>query len=115
MASFTTAVYCAIRLGIDVIYYEYVEDALLMGCAALSLMLIAFGKKKRRWFSLSAVFLLFLEIYMSKEYWFDLAWRVYLLTAGSLLISIATANEWRCKHKTTLSKRLLRFMEDWEW
>lgn len=112
---FSASAYAVVRLGVDVVYLDQITDSLLMGVGALALLLGAFWHKKKRWFLLAFASLLFLAIYMTKDYWFNLAWWVYLLTVGMVLIGIATINEWCRKHDTSLAKKCGRFMEDWEW
>ena len=51
--------------------------------------------KKKQWFMLSAITLVAQCIYASRKFWISIAWWVYLLVAGAVLIVIAARNEYK--------------------
>ncbi|MDF2595948.1 MAG: hypothetical protein K0R69_2289, partial [Clostridia bacterium] len=110
-----TALVCLLRLGVDAVSYENAIDTLVIGISALAILLISFYYKRKSWFVLSTVTLVFLVLYMSKSFWLSLAWWIYLLVAGIILIGTAAANE-RFKGKdSNLVKKMGRWMSDWSW
>ncbi|WP_069998728.1 DUF2157 domain-containing protein [Cellulosilyticum sp. I15G10I2] len=113
--SLAVGIFCLIRLGVDAVIYENDIDTLIIALSALGILLVSFYLKRKRWFVLSAVTLVVLALYMSKSFWMSLAWWIYLLGAGIILISIAAVNE-RIKGKSTsLVEKVGRFMSDWSW
>ena len=113
--SLLTALVCLLRLGVDAVSYENAIDTLVIGISALAILLISFYYKRKSWFVLSTVTLVFLVLYMSKSFWLSLAWWIYLLAAGIILIGTAAANE-RFKGKdSNLVKKMGRWMSDWSW
>ncbi len=112
---FTVVSLSLLVLAMDAITYEYTTDALIIGISSLFILIIAFYFKSKRWFLLSSVTLVLLALYMSRSFWLSLAWWIYLLAAGILLLSIAAYNERSKQKRQQLTKRLSRFMDDWSW
>jgi len=57
---------------------------------------------------------------MSRNFWASLAWWVYLLAAGLILIAIGAANELKKQsaakeNKSEFEKKVTRFMSEWTW
>ncbi len=90
-------------------------DALILGIGALLLLLISFAIRQKRLFMLSAVTLIFLGVYMSREFWLSIAWWIYLLSAGFLLIGVAIINEAMRTRGSTVLKKIGSLFQDWRW
>ena len=57
------------------------------------LLIVSYIFKKYKNFVLSTIMLILLLIYVTRKFWFSIAWWVYLLVVGILLILFATKNE----------------------
>ncbi len=58
-------------------------------------MIIASAKTgQKKWFWLGSVSLFVLVMYITKDFWLSIAWWVYLLAAGIILIAYAGWNEY---------------------
>lgn len=90
---FIVSVLSIIILAGDAIRSEEVIDILIIGIISLCMLIISFILKKTNWFILSSVTLVLMAIYMTRSFWLNLAWWVYLLIAGVILISIAAMKE----------------------
>ncbi len=73
-------------------------DVIILGIVLLAMIIIAFEKKSRRWFLLSAISLVCIFLYMSRDFWRKIVWPVYVFAVGIVLIFFATRNEYRKKH-----------------
>lgn len=100
--------------GLDFMYYSSVAsviwqsvsaiksaklfDVIILGAVLLAIIIVAFEKKSRRWFLLSAISLVCIFLYMSRDFWRRIVWPVYVFAVGLILIFFATRNEYRKKH-----------------
>jgi predicted membrane protein len=109
------AIISTILLAGDAIYSEEVVDTIIIGLSAAIMLMIAFGIKSKRWFTLSTAVLVFLGIYMSREFWLNLAWWIYLLAVGLSLIIFAAINEKQKQRGKSLKNKVAGLMSDWEW
>lgn len=100
-------------LFIEATASELISDGLIIVISSLALLLYSFAVKKRKWFILSATVLVVTTLFMSRQFWQSLAWWVYLLGAGILLIVIGAANE--MKKKSDDPEALTRYMSEWKW
>ncbi len=116
--SFFLAIAGVVVLLISAFISGNVVDSLIILFSVFAMLVVSFIIKKRRWFVLSISLIIMITLYMSKDFWESLAWWIYLLGVGVVLILIAAANELG-KQKTAdgSSKRekLKRFMDEWTW
>ena len=66
------------------------------------LLIVSYVFKKYKNFMFSAIMLVLLLIYVSRKFWLSIAWWVYLLVVGILLILFATKNEQLKKDNKTM-------------
>lgn len=116
---FGTTIIALVILSADAIKSQMVTDALILIGISLIILLISFMVRKKKWFILSVVFVTFLTVYMTKGFWSSVAWWIYLLTAGIILILLAGTNEYLKQHDETLKQKfevwLSRLFVDWQW
>ena len=93
--AFITALLSVIYLGLAAMVSEELTDALIILCLMMIILLISFTNKSMRWFLLSACTLIFLTFYLTRDFWIEIQWWVYLLTAGIILLCMAAAHERR--------------------
>ena len=72
---------------------------------------LSFIKKNKLWFILGIVSLIGIAVYLSATFWSSMAWLLYLLIAGTILIVIAAGNEWRKRHSSEGRK----LFKEWNW
>ena len=88
-------------------------DLIIVGTASIGIFIFAFIKRTRLWFILGIVSMISIAIYLSVAFWSTLVWLVYLLVSGSILIVMASVNEWGKRHNKDGKKK--RFFEEWKW
>jgi hypothetical protein len=76
-----------------------VYDALIVGTLSLLSMLAGTFFRIKAYFFVGSGVLLLNVLLKTRPYWGNLPWWAYLLIAGSLLITVASYNEWQ-KQKT---------------
>ena len=86
-------------------------DLIVTGVAAVAIFLFSFIQKSRLWFILGVVSIIGIAIYLSATFWSSMAWLLYLLIAGIIMIMIAAGNEWRKRHSSE-GKKLFK---EWKW
>src|SRR5699024_7307586 len=99
-------VIAAILLVQDGLMSNTVYDAIILGSLSLSSMLGGMFFKQKSFFVVGAGILLLNLLLQTKPFWGALPWWVYLLIAGSILIMVASYNEWH-KQKTAEGKETL--------
>lgn len=95
-----------------------IADGLIIMITALAMLVFSFCVKKKKWFVLSVAVLASTALFMSRSFWASLAWWVYLLAAGLLLIAIGAANELKkqsADKNSAFKEKLTRFMSEWTW
>lgn len=116
---FGATVLVLVILSADAMQTHMVADALILIGISLIIFFISFTVKQKKWFILSVISITFLTVYMTKGFWSSVAWWIYLLTAGIILILLAGANEYLKQHDETLKQKfeawLSRFFVDWQW
>ncbi len=113
---FTLSVVSTVLLVADGIRSQSPIDALIVGVLMLSLLIVSFIRKKQRWLLFSAITILGLVINMTKTFWMSLAWWIYLLAAGIVLIAVAAANEAvKQKGEGNLTNKVKTLLKDWNW
>ncbi len=101
----------------EVLKHFYITNTISLGVAALAAVAAACVVRRRRWFALGAGVLLFMLFYFTRAFWASLAWWVYLLAAGIVLISLAALNEGMRHKGDNLKTRFfsLSFFSAWQW
>jgi hypothetical protein len=90
-------------------------DAIILGIGSLGVFVASFSLKLKRIFILSAITLIGLALYLSREFWVSLAWWIYLLSAGVSLISFAVANETMRKRGSGIASKAANLFAEWRW
>src|SRR5690625_313645 len=90
----------------DALASSTIYDALLLGSLALVSMLAGFILQMKSFFFVGFGVLLLNVFLQTRMYWGNLPWWAYLLIAGTILITVASYNEWQ-KQKTTDGKETL--------
>lgn len=86
-------------------------DLIVTGVSAGIIFLFSFIQKSRLWFILGVVSIIGIAIYLSATFWSSMAWLLYLLIAGIIMIVIAAGNEWRKRHSSEGRK----LFKEWKW
>lgn len=118
--TFAVYVLTYIILFIDAVPSEYVIDGLIIVVSALAMLIISFIIKKKKWFLLSVIVIVATTLFMSRNFWTNLAWWIYLMTAGLILIAIGILNELKRQsalknQDNNIQKKITRFMSEWTW
>jgi len=111
---YISACLCIAVLALDAISTGKLADALIIGVISLLLLAASFLKKSKRWFVVSALTLVVIGIYMSRSFWLNLAWWIYLLATGLALIGLAAANEAAKQKGSSLSRKASSVFEEWK-
>lgn len=101
-------------LGIQAIVSGDLVDALIIGLLSFVLLVVSFLLKTKKWFILSTLTLLILTIYMTRNFWASIAWWVYLLAVGLILIGLAAANEISKQRGTSLFGKTKNVFKEWK-
>ena len=109
--TFVIACICSLIQLISAIDSYELSDALFLGIIMVGVIVWSYHARKKQWFIMAVVTLALLLIISTRVLWLSIAWWVYLLIAGSVLIGIATANEYNKRHGRIKEKRI--FFEDW--
>lgn len=80
-----------------------VYDALIIGTLSLASILGGIMAKRKSFFFVGVGVLLLNVFIQTKPYWGNLEWWAYLLIAGTILITVASLNEWN-KQKSSEGK-----------
>ena len=86
-------VLCLLVLCVDAWMTKNVIDALILEGLCLFVFLWAQVVKCRRWVRISGGLMMVLALYMTKDFWLNISWWVYLLAAGIGLILFAAIKE----------------------
>lgn len=82
---------------LDMLMYNLIcgtlRDALVLGIAALILLIVAAIKNNRVYVVLSSVTLFFIAFYVTRSFWLSIAWWIYMFVAGVILVLIAVKKE----------------------
>src|SRR5690625_4450842 len=90
----------------DELHSSTIYDALLLGILSLVSMRAGFILQMKLFFFVGFGVLLLNVFLQTRMYWGNLPWWAYLLNAGTILITVASYNEWQ-KQKTTDGKETL--------
>ncbi|WP_147534739.1 hypothetical protein [Bacillus marasmi] len=99
-----------------------IYDALILGTLSLVSMLVGMFLKVKSYFIVGSGVLLLNVLLQTRPFWGNMPWWAYLLIAGSILISVASFNEWN-KQKvakgeitgiTKLKEKLVAWYKKWD-
>lgn len=91
-------------------------DAVFLGLTAFVMLILSLWRKTKKWFMLSAVSLVALGVYMTREFWGSLDWWIYLAVIGITLIVMAALNEMaRRDGRETIVKKIGKVFDGWDW
>lgn len=96
----------ALLLVQDGLASNTIYDALIIGVLSLASLIAGMIFQIKSFFFVGTGVLLFNVLMQTRPYWGNLPWWGYLLIAGSILISIASYNEWQ-KQKSSEGKETL--------
>ncbi|MCF6138847.1 hypothetical protein [Pseudalkalibacillus berkeleyi] len=99
-----------------------VYDAIIVGTLSLASMLGGMAYRIKSFFFVGAGVLLLNLFLQTRPFWGNMPWWVYLLIGGSVLIAVASYNEWH-KQKTSdgketlltkFNKKIIQRIKSWE-
>lgn len=93
----------ALLLVIDGLNSNTIYDGIIVGSLSLISILAGMKYQLKSFFFVGAGVLLLNVFMQTRPYWGNLPWWIYLLIAGSILITVASYNEWH-KQKTSDGK-----------
>jgi len=70
-----------------------VGNALILGMTGVGMLIVAAVFNSRRYVVLSAAVLIIMVFYLTRSFWFSVAWWVYLFAAGVVLVFLAMKKE----------------------
>ncbi|QKY70136.1 SCO7613 C-terminal domain-containing membrane protein [Lentibacillus sp. CBA3610] len=99
-----------------------IYDALIIGVLSLASLLGGMAYQIKAFFFVGAGVLLLNVLLQTRDYWGNMPWWAYLLIAGSILIAVASYNEWHKQKtadgKTTLAstfyRKVIERLKRWE-
>lgn len=97
-------IFVSLALIQDGLESSTVYDAIILGTLSLVSMLSGMLLKVKSYFLVGSGVLLLNVFLQTRPLWGNMPWWVYLLIAGSILISVASYNEWH-KQKTAKGER----------
>ena len=110
---FTGVAASIVAEGISAAVTGEVLDLVLVGIASFGIFIYAFIRRNRLWFILGIVSMVSIAVYLTLAFWSSLVWLIYLFLAGSILVVMASVNEWGKRHNKDGKKK--RFFEEWTW
>jgi hypothetical protein len=112
----------ALLLVQDGLASNTVYDAIIVGTLSLASMIGGMYSRQKSFFFVGAGVLLLNLFLQTRPFWGAMPWWAYLLIAGSILITVASYNEWH-KQKTTkgketfitmFNKKVVQKIKKWE-
>lgn len=105
-------------LVIDGLETSTIYDALILGSLSLASLLTGVFLRIKSYFIIGAGVLLLNVFMQTRPFWGNLPWWAYLLIAGSILIAVASSNEWNKQkaargERTVLATLKNRVIETW--
>ena len=110
---FTGISLALIAEGVSAAVTGEVLDLVIVGTASFGIFIFAFIRRNRLWFILGIVSMVSVAVYLSLAFWSSLVWLIYLFVAGTILVVMASVNEWGKRHNKDGKKK--RFFEEWTW
>lgn len=99
-------------LVIDGLETSTIYDALIVGGLSLVSLLAGVFLKIKSYFFVGSAVLLLNVFLQTRPYWGNLPWWAYLLIAGSILIGVASSNEWNKQKAARGEKTLISTLKD---
>ncbi|WP_150914054.1 hypothetical protein [Robertmurraya sp. DFI.2.37] len=98
----------SIFLVVDGLQSSTIYDALILGTLSLASIVAGVFAKIKSFFFIGTGVLLLNVFMQTRPFWGNLPWWAYLLIAGSILIAVASINEWN-KQKAASGEKTLLF------
>ena len=98
----------------DALTHQSLANTIIVLCVTLTIMFVSFAVKSGRWFAISSASFLGLTIYITRGFVGRVEWWVYLLTAGLVLIAVASVNEYMKSRGQTLKDAGKHFLSRWK-
>lgn len=89
-----------------VLINNLIINTILFGIIMVVLLFISFIIKKYYHFIITTIFMIITAIYVTRNFWLNIAWWMYLLIVGILLIVFATKNEQLKKENKNFIKEI---------
>lgn len=114
---FGTAILSTFILGADALSSGDVIDALILSTLAVVILVMSCVIRQKRWFALAVTTLIAEVLYQTAGFWASIAWWIYLLVIGIILISIAAVNEGYKQKGSNVKKKVLslQLFDSWIW
>lgn len=77
----------------NAVLFDAVGHALILGITGVAILIPAAIFNSRRYVVLASIVLILLVFYITRSFWFSIAWWVYLFVAGIILVLIAVKKE----------------------
>lgn len=113
--AFLASVFSIFVLFSDIFKCKQLLDVEMLISACIILMIIAFIRKRRKWFLLSSVSVLFTAVYMTKDFWLSIQWWIYLLVIGITLVTVAGINEYLKTKNKSVKIIAGKLFTEWKW
>lgn len=102
-------------LSLKAVSRGYLLNVIILMIISVVMITIAHIIKKLRWFVLPTVVLIGIGIYASQNFWSSIAWWVYILLTGIILISLGIYDEWKKKNTDIIGNTLRTWYNNWRW
>lgn len=90
---------CLMVLAAGAVARGSLANALILECVCLAVFLLGHIRKSAWWIRTAGIIMVAAAFYMTRAFWLNISWWVYLLTAGLGLIGFAAWNETRKRGK----------------
>lgn len=111
---FSSLVISFIYLAYDAFMYKDIIDIELLISGCILMMIFSFIRKFRIWFAFSSAAVVFIAVYITKDFWLSIQWWVYLLATGIVFVAVAGLNEYmKIKGKDNLQIKFKNLFRNW--
>ena len=111
---FLSLVISFIYLAYDAFMYKDIIDIELLISGCILMMIFSFIKKFRVWFLFSSSAIVFIAVYITKDFWLSVQWWIYLLATGTIFVAAAGFNEYmKIKGKDSLQIKFKKLFKGW--
>ncbi|HHZ05732.1 MAG TPA: hypothetical protein GX401_02915 [Clostridiales bacterium] len=101
-------------LVLEAVLYQQTIDAIVIGAVGLIMVVFGFVSHRKKWFALGTAVLITLLVYETWAFWLSLAWWVYLMAVGVILIALTITNEVSKQKDAGLFKKVKRYFDNWD-
>ncbi|MCR5121821.1 MAG: hypothetical protein K6B74_05310 [Ruminococcus sp.] len=98
----------------DALTNQSLANTIIVLCVTLGIMLVSFAVRSGRWFAISSASFLGLTVYITRGFVGRIEWWAYLLTAGLILIIVASTNEYLKSNGKSLKDVGRHFLARWK-